>query len=84
MIFQFLFIILKTTVLLLFGFLPPADVLPWGMDPIVSQAISYFNAFIVIFPPIGVVFQAFILYLGFRLAMLLIKLILGNRTPAHN
>lgn len=64
------------------SFLPAATTLPFGIDPILVTAMTYFQAFIKIFPPIGVFLEAFLLYLGFRLALLVFKVILGHRAPS--
>lgn len=58
-------------------------VLPFGIDPILVSAVGSFKAFMVIFPPLQIVFQAFMIYLGFRMTLLVFKLILGSRSPHH-
>lgn len=66
------------------AFLPSATTLPFGIDTFVVTAFSYFYAFIDIFPPMGVILQAFLVYLGFKLALLVFKIFLGHRAPELN
>lgn len=66
------------------AFLPTAEVLPFGIDPILVNSFQGFYAFMNVFPPLAIVLQAFLLYCGFRLALLLFKVILGARAPNLN
>lgn len=86
MIIEFLIILLIGVLQFLTAWLPtgPDSVgitLPWGLDDLLINAMSYFRAFIEIFPPAGVVLQAFIIYLGFKLGLMILKLFLGARSP---
>lgn len=69
---------------IMFSFLPSVTTLPYGIDPIAVQAMGYVRAMIVIFPPLGVILQAFLYYLGFRLILAIVKVILGGRAPHHD
>lgn len=47
--------------------------LPFGTDQLVSQGIAGYRLLAVIFPPMGVVLNAFLVYIGFRIALQLLK-----------
>lgn len=81
MILQILFSIVFSIVTLLFSFLPDGNTLPFGIDNILITATQYFYAFVDVFPPMGIVLQAFLYYLGFKIAMLILKLFIGHRAP---
>lgn len=55
--------------------LPNASVLPFGVDSVLSTAVGYFRFFAVLIPPLGTLMTAFIIYLGFLLALKVVKLI---------
>jgi len=55
--------------------------LPWGLDDIVVSSFTYFKSFVAVFPPLEIVLQAFLLYLGWKIAMMFLRLFIGNRTP---
>lgn len=63
----------------LFGFLlsslPQVTTLPWGIDSILVGAMGTFRALMALFPPLQVVFTAFMFYIGFRLLLKLLKMI---------
>lgn len=59
------------------------DQLPWGLDAIMVTAVGYYKTFEYIFPPIGIVFTATMIYLGFKGIMLVMKLVLGARAPVQ-
>lgn len=65
----------------LLQWLPSGLELPWGLDGIMIMAVGYFNAFVQIFPPLGIVVQAFLIYIGFKLGIMILKLFLGSRAP---
>lgn len=58
-----------------FSWLPQVTVLPLGMDTALSTATGYFRSFMAVFPPLTVVFTAFIWYLSFRIMLLTLKLL---------
>lgn len=68
----------------LVSWLPTADTLPWGLDDIWTDAIAYFKGFTELFPPMEIVFQAFMIYLGFRLLLIVVKIFVGSRVPHHD
>ena len=58
--------------------------LPWGLDSIMTQAVQAYKALAGAFPPFQTVLDAFIIYLGFRLVLKIIKVIpfVGNMIDA--
>jgi len=84
MIIQFLFTILISIAQALTGFLPTVETLPWGIDALLVTSTGYFKGFMQIFPPLQIVFGAFMLYLGFRLLLIVLKIFMGKRTPHHD
>jgi len=84
MITQFLFTIIITIFGAITQFLPDVTTLPFGMDELLISSTGYFKGFMGIFPPLQVVFGAFMIYLSFRLLLILLRVFLGGRTPHHN
>jgi len=68
-IFQLIIAVSRSLGLLL----PSVTSLPWGLDSIFQQAVSGFKGFMAIFPPLQTVFNAFLIYLGFRIALRIVK-----------
>ncbi len=73
MILQLVIVLILSAVAFPFAWLPDASVLPWGIDSILVSAVGGFKSMIVVFPPLGIVFQAFMIYLLFRVGMQLLK-----------
>jgi len=57
----------------MFSFLPVVDTLPLGMDSVLSTAVGYFRGLMSIFPPLEVVFTAFLIYVSFRVSLILLN-----------
>lgn len=85
MIFQGLFYLIMGLLGLLTSWLPGYGnvplLLPWGTDSLISTIISYYRGAIETLPYLATGLNAFIILLGFELAMLILKLFLGSRTP---
>lgn len=81
MILQILYSLLYIVLTLLFSWLPDGSFLPWGTDPIFIEAVSYFRAFMIIFWPLEIVLEVFLVYLLFLLAMKILKFFVGHRAP---
>jgi hypothetical protein len=47
--------------------------LPWGIDEMVSIGVNGYKVLSTSFPPFQVVLQAFIIYIGFRIALQILK-----------
>jgi len=60
------------------------SVLPFGIDSIVSTAVSYFYGAIDTVPYLEVVWDCFLWIILFEVSLLIGKLILGSRMPTHN
>lgn len=73
---------------LIFGWLPNGSTLPTfgdvNLDTIFSTGIRYVKFLAVLFPPLTTIISAASIYIGFRLVLIVIKIIIGSRTPAVN
>jgi len=49
--------------------------LPWGIDSVLVSAVGGYKALAVFFPPLTVILTAFILYLSFRVILMVLKMI---------
>jgi len=56
------------------SFLPEVTELPFGMDEILVNAVGYFRQFMSYFPPLQVMFTAFMIYISFRLLLVVLRL----------
>ena len=85
MIIQFIIQMITGIFQTFLGFFPIVTTLPWGLDSTVSFAIGLFKGFANIFPPITAVFTTFMIYLGFRVALMLFGVvpIFGKMVNAH-
>lgn len=85
MISQAIFSLLILVLGAVFGLLPDATTLPtWGgvnLDTIFSNGFGYVRYLATIFPPLTVIISAASIYLGFRLILIIVKLVLGHRSP---
>lgn len=55
--------------------LPSFATLPWGIDGILVSAVAGFKAMSVVFPPFMIVYNAFIIYLIFKLLVVILRMI---------
>jgi len=53
--------------------IPKIEELPLGIDGYLITAIGYFRAFMEIFPPLEVMFTAFLWYMGFKLTLVVLR-----------
>jgi len=67
-----------------FAWLPNVNTLPWGIDGFLLTSISLVRRIGEVFPPIGILISFFLIYMGWRLTLLVVKLILGSRSPIHD
>lgn len=84
MIIQLILHILVSAVNVIFSWLPEVTELPWGIDAILLSGVSQVKAVAVYIPPLTTVLGAFMIYVGFRLTLIVLKLFLGHRTPMHH
>jgi len=78
--FSIIIIIFNTVV----SWLPTATVLPWGIDEILVFSVGMFKGMMLIFPPLEIVFEAFLAYLSFRLLIIIVTIFAGSRSPHHD
>ncbi len=63
--------------------IPVVTVLPFGIDGALSTVFSTWNAFLIVFWPLQIVWVAMLSYYGFLVTLLLLKVFLGSRAPGH-
>jgi len=89
------FMILELLFLIIFGILSVVGIflpgygevplkLPWGVDQYVETASGWVHSFVGYVWPAEVILTVALIYLGFRLGMVFLKLFLGSRTPNAN
>jgi len=69
---------------IVFIFMPVIEELPFGVDAYIEQGVSGYKLLASYFPPLDLFMDLFLIYIGYKLIMLLIKFILGNRTPSYS
>jgi len=82
MIFELLFIALIGFINLLTVWLPDGLTLPYGLDNLFIRFVGTIHVFFVVFPPLVDVMFAVTIYIGFRLVLLILRMILGSRVPS--
>jgi hypothetical protein len=79
MIFEIIMYGITVVITYLGSFLPGYGqvplLLPWGLDNIVTQGVMGYRILAQSFPPFTVVLNAFIIYLGFRIALQILKVV---------
>lgn len=83
MILFFILTFLLTSVSFIFSALPTVTVLPWGIDEFLVSGMGQFRSLMEFFPPFATVLSAFLVYIGFRLTIILLRFFLGSNTPTH-
>lgn len=65
-----------TAIGIMFGtFLPKIDTLPWGIDGYLQQGVQGYRMLALYFPPFQTVLDAFLIYIGFKILMQILKAI---------
>lgn len=82
MLLQLLLTILINLLNILTSWLPTVTTLPF-IDSYLVSAMGGIHSLIENFPILQDVLTAFLIYLGFKLALLVMKLFMGSRTPTH-
>ena len=60
----------------MFGtFLPKVEVLPWGIDTYLQQGVQGYKMLALYFPPFQTILTAFLIYLGFKIILQILKAI---------
>jgi len=83
MIFSFILLAVTSFLSFVFAMFPTVTELPWGVDNFVVSGVGYYKALMHFFPPFSTVLNAFLIYIGFRLGILILRFFLGSRTPTH-
>jgi len=81
MIIYFLLVALVYVVSLIFAVFPTVTELPWGVDNFMTAGVGYYKLMAESYPPFLTFFNAFVIYLGFRLSIIVLRFFLGSRTP---
>jgi len=81
MILYFVIQILIFALSLVFAVFPTVQTLPWGVDSVLTDGMGYYRALMAIFPPLSTVLNAVLIYLGYKIAIIVLRLFLGSRTP---
>lgn len=84
MIFFFVIQALVYVVSLFLAPFPIITELPWGMDNFLASGMGYYRNLMAFFPPFSTVLTAFLLYLAFRLSIIVLRFFLGSRTPTNH
>ena len=84
MILQLIITVIIGIFSVIFGWFPEITELPYGIDSVMVTAVSYFHGAMETLPYLTVVWDSFLIVLGIELALLVGKLFLGHRLPAHN
>lgn len=63
---------------------PTITEIPWGVDSFLVNGVGYFKALMEFFPPLSTVFSAFMIYIGFRVSIIVLRFFFGSRAPTHD
>jgi len=58
------------------------DVLPFGTDPYFETAFGWLRSLQDVVWPINVILVCFLAYAGFKVSLILLKLVFGSRAPS--
>lgn len=83
MLIQLLISVVLAILTLLFGWLPKATVLPYGIDEHLQTGVGYVKGLTTYFPFLATITTAVLIYIGWRLLLLVANVFLGSRTPHH-
>jgi len=81
MIVYMLISVVISIVGVLFSLFPVIEELPWGVDAFIVQGVGGYKLLATAFPPLSTVMTIFLIYISFRLGMILLRFFLGSRTP---
>lgn len=80
------YLILRVIILLvgfIFAVFPIITVLPWGVDEFLVSAIGSYRHLAEFFPPLSLLLTLSLLYIGFKLGIIMLRFFLGSRTPSN-
>jgi len=84
MIIFFVLTFILTIVSFIFAPFPTISELPWGIDSVMVSGVSGFKYLAELYPPFSTVLTAFLVYIGFRVGIILLRFFLGSRTPTQH
>jgi len=76
-------------ILVIFGglasLLPVVTTLPFGIDALLVTASGYAHFVFEVFPPLGIMFSGFMIILGFKMSMLIVRAVpvVGKMVRTH-
>jgi len=82
MIIALLYGIIEFVVIdVVFAALPLVIALPFGIDGFVIQSVAQFNDFVAVAWPLLPIWHCLIFYFAFKISMVSLRIVLGNRVP---
>lgn len=75
MLIQMLIGALISLLVVVFGWLPVVTSLPFGIDSFIVTGVGYVNFISTIFPPLGILYTAFLWVIGWKITLLVIRMI---------
>jgi len=60
---------------IIFGWLPQAGALPFGIEGYLSQGMGYLNFLFTIIPPLSIIYAGFIWLLGWKALLMILRLL---------
>lgn len=73
MIVTILFALVTLLLTAVFQYVPVITELPYGIDSILVTGMTYLHAIIAVFPPLGIMLSGFLIILGFKTLMLVLR-----------
>jgi len=83
MITYLILTVLISLVGVIFSLFPTIEELPWGVDSFLVQGVGGYKLLATLFPPLSTLMTAFLIFVGFKLSIILLRFFLGSRTPAN-
>jgi len=62
-------------------FFPTVTELPWGVDGYLTTGVGLYYRLADLVPILSVVMDVFLIYIGFKLSMIILRVFMGSRTP---
>jgi len=82
MIWYYIILFITNVFNAVFSFLPKVTQLPFGADAFLLTAVGYFNFVVYLVPPLGVMMQVFLAYMGFKVTLVILNLLKIYRSSA--
>jgi len=83
MIIYLLLTLLTYIVSIVFAVFPTVTELPWGVDSTLVDGVASYKLIMGVIPPLGLMLDLTIIYITFRLSIIVLRFFLGSRTPSH-